>query len=218
MADINLEVEKRSKGGRATRNKLHKEGRIPGVMYGKEVDSMSLSVDAVDMEKILKKFGSSKIINLNLKGEAEGGHKVMVRDVQNDPIRGEISHVDFQKVSMKDKVKTTARIVLEGEPELTGDITVQQQLRLVDIECLPSEIPEDIKVDISNLGEGDVIHVTDLRLPDGVKVTSDPTTVVASATYLNTNEPETTPEEVEESTEEKDTTEEEEVKENQEEG
>lgn len=196
MADIDLYAEKRTKEGRHTRNQLAKEGRIPGVMYGREVGSMALAVDAAELKKILKNFGTSSLINLKFKDEKKNNnYKVMVRDLQHDPVRNEIMHVDFQKISMADKIKTSAKIKLTGKPDLPSGMTVQQQ-RTVEIECLPSKIPGEITVDISDINEGEVLHVGDLQPPEGVKITTDPGTVIASAAYLKTIEPEETPEEI----------------------
>ncbi|MBM7855211.1 large subunit ribosomal protein L25 [Desulfohalotomaculum tongense] len=203
MADINLEVEERSKGGRHTRNQLARRGQIPGVVYGREIGSMSLAVDAGEIKKIIKNFGTSKLIDLRIKGDDKNTHRVMIRDLQHDPLRNEITHVDFQKVSMADKIKTTAKIKLVGKPDLPGGVTVQHQLWTVDIECLPAAIPESITVDISSLKEGEAVHVADLDLPEGVKVTTDPGAVVALAAYTRPAEPETVSKEAEEAAENK---------------
>lgn len=199
MGDIKLEVENRSGRGRHTRNQLAKNGKIPGVVYGKEMGSMAVAVDSGEIQKIVRNFGTSKLIDLDVKGNNDEKIKVMVKDLQYDPLRRDVTHVDFQKINMEDEIKTSVRVKLLGDPVGVQEGGVlQQQLRTVEIECLPGDIPESITADISSLRLGSSLQVTDLNLPQGVRIAIDPDTVVASVTVPRVAAEEVEPEEAKE--------------------
>ncbi|MEG6617170.1 50S ribosomal protein L25 [Peptococcaceae bacterium 1198_IL3148] len=209
MTEINLEVDNRPEKGKHARNILAKEGKIPGVVYGKELGNMSIAVDLSDIKKIVRDFGTSKIIDLRVKGSKGGDNQtVMVKDIQYDPVRRELIHVDFQKIDMAHKVKTNVRVKLVGKPVgANRGGALQQQMRTVEVECLPAAIPESITVDVSALELGESLHVFDLSLPEGVKVTSDPDALLAVVAIprASVTEPEVTPAEVKEATVDKET-------------
>ncbi len=191
MVDIKLEASSRSERGRHARNLLAQQGRIPGVVYGKEMGSMSIAVDLKDIQRIVKNFGTGKIIDLRLKDGKGDGMKVLLKDVQYDPVRKELTHVDLQSVKMTEKIKTNVKIKFVGKPigAQQGGV-LQRQLDALEIECLPADIPDQIVVDVSDLNVGQSIHVKDLSLPKGVKTTTDPEAVVASVTMMRTAEAE----------------------------
>ncbi|WP_051688246.1 50S ribosomal protein L25/general stress protein Ctc [Desulfofalx alkaliphila] len=196
MEDIKLQVENRVGKGRHARNLLAKKGKIPGVIYGKEMGSMSVAVDALELEKIVNNFGTGRLVNLKFK-DAEGESlQVMVKDLQQHPIRREVTHVDFQKINLHDKVKTTTRIRLVGEAEgVKKGGTVQQQLWNVEIECLPTAIPDNITVDVSALDLGESLYVSDLPATGGVEIATDPETLIATVVLPRAAEPEAVAEE-----------------------
>jgi large subunit ribosomal protein L25 len=201
MAKVNLEVDNRSDKGKHVRNVLAKEGKIPGVVYGKELGNMSVSVDIGEIKKIVKEFGTSKIIDLRVKGNDAGNQKVMLKDLQYDPVRQELIHVDFQKVDMTHKIKTNVRIKLLGKPAgVNQGGVLQQQITTIEVECLPSAIPESITVDVSALELGESVYISDLVLPEGVDTTSDPGALVAvmAIPRASVTEPEVEPEDVKE--------------------
>ena len=189
MVDINLEAENRNERGRHARNVLARQGRIPAVVYGKETGNMSIAVDSKEIQKIVRNFGTGKIIDLRLKGADSGGMKVLLKDIQYDPVRKELAHVDFQSIKMTEKIKTGVPIKFVGQPVgVQRGGTLQKQLRALEIECLPTAIPDVITADVSDLDIGESIHVDDLTLPEGVQVVNDPAAVVAAVTVLRSIE------------------------------
>lgn len=181
MTQNNLEVHIRESRGKGYRNKIHDEGLIPAVVYGKAVGNIPVEVDARELEKILQS-GRNTLVNLKVTGNGGGSpYKVIVKEVQTDPLRHRILHADFQQISMHDRIDTTVPVHLVGESEgvAAGGI-LQQLVREVEISCLPTEIPESLTVNIAGMKTGDSLTVADLLMPAGVQLRTDPGTVVAS--------------------------------------
>ncbi|MGF7184171.1 large subunit ribosomal protein L25 [Desulfitispora alkaliphila] len=176
-----IEAEKRTKSGKGEARRLRAAGQLPGVLYGKEVDNIKLSVKIKDLEKLLHTGGEGGLISLKLAGDKD--YHVMIRDVQNHPL-GKYTHVDFYQVSLKDKLITEVPIYLTGEPEgLKGGGILQQPLRAIEVECLPTNIPEKIEVDVSELEMGDSISVKEIQPPEGVEVMTDSEETIAVLAY-----------------------------------
>lgn len=157
--------------------------KIPAVVYCKAIGNIPVEVNVREVEEILtSETGRNTLINLEINGQGqERESKVLIKEVQYDPIRHELIHVDFQQISLTECITTTVPVELTGEPAgvVQGGI-LQQQLRELEISCLPAEIPEAITVDISGLGLGESPYVRDLPVPAGVKVLSDAEGVVAT--------------------------------------
>ena len=176
--DVNLTAEIRQRKGRRSRNLLVSGGKIPAVVYGKGIDSMAVAVDAREVTKILQKFGTSQLLDLKVN---DNQYKVMIKDLQHHPLSQQLMHMDFLKVDLNVQIKTNVPIRLVGEPQgIKEGGTLQQQLREVEVECLPNNMPEAIEVDISHLAVGEGIHVSDLPALTGVEIISTPDTVIAS--------------------------------------
>lgn len=189
MVDINLEAENRHERGKHARNVLARKGRIPAVVYGKETGNMSIAVDSKEIQKIVRNFGTGKIIDLKLKDADSSGMKVLLKDIQYDPVRRELAHVDFQSIKMNEKIKTSIPIKFVGQPVgVQQGGTLQKQLRSLEIECLPTAIPDQIIVDVSSLNIGESIYVDDLTLPEGVKAVNDPAAVIAAVALVRSVE------------------------------
>lgn len=194
--DIQLEAQPRLEHAKSHRRQLREKGMIPAVMYGRNTGTMSIAVDAKELKNILEKVGPNTLIDMRIKGGDETRFKVLVKSLQRDPVRqGELLHADFQQVSLQERIRTTVRIRLTGQPpgvEAGGILT--QLVRRVEVECLPAEIPEAITVDISGLDVGEQITVAGLDLPPGVKVLEDRsvplvTIVPAAAAPVELKEP-----------------------------
>ncbi len=166
-----LAAQVRLKKNKSYKRKMREKGFIPAVIYGKSIDSIAVSVNTNELRKILVEAGSNALIQMSVEqnGETEN-HQVLVKSVQHDPVRRNIIHVDFHQVSLVDKVNANVPIQLTGEAAgvSKGGVMVCQ-MRGVDVECLASNIPEVITVDVSSLEIGDVITLADLTLPPGVK-------------------------------------------------
>lgn len=153
-------------------NALRKEGLLPAVLFGAGIPSQPLTLNKIEFEKVFTEAGESRLIDLHIDQKETG--KVLVSDVQYDPVSDAALHVDLQKVKMKEKVTATISIEIEGESPVvkSGEGMLLTLLDEVEVECLPTDLPPAIKVDVSNLAEVDQgIVVKDLPLDwDKVKV------------------------------------------------
>ncbi len=165
MNRYSIEVEKRDKTGKGVARRLRKNGLIPGVVYGKNRDSQALIVNPLDLKG---KVHSNAIIDLTIDGEEE---TVMIKDFQKDVIKDKLIHVDFQQISMDETISITVPIKLIGDaPGVREGGVLQQLMREVDIEVLPTNIPDEIELDISELTLSDSLEVGDLEVPEEVKL------------------------------------------------
>jgi large subunit ribosomal protein L25 len=165
---------KREKTG--SLNALRKQGQIPAILYGKGLDPVKLAVDYSEAQKHVHSNG---FVDLNVAGKT---HRVMVRDIQKDPIQSSILHIDFLKVEMNEPLHVEVPVHLTGEAAgvKSGGI-LEQHLRLVEVKALPSDIPESIDVDVSHLQVGDSLLLKDIKMPDGVELLHfEPETTVAT--------------------------------------
>ena len=174
MERIDLEVEIRDVSGKGPARQIRRSGRIPAVLNGRG-KSISLVVDPSLLLQVMhSESGENALINLKMKkGDGkESTVTAILRDFQKDPVTGELLHADLFEVSMTKEIRVRAHLVMEGEAPgvKTERGVLQHNLRDLEIECLPSAIPDHIVVDISKLGVGESIHVRDLLVPEGVKV------------------------------------------------
>lgn len=165
MEDIKLIAERRDGVGKGVARKLRAGGKIPGVIYGPETESLPVTVNSKELAALLRaQGGAGKLIALNLNDEPVP-RKVIIRELQRDPVSGDFEHVYLYQVSMKKKLNLTVRIHLNGVPEgvKLGGI-LQHILRELEIACLPDNIPDKVELDVSSLDIGDSIHVKDIQL------------------------------------------------------
>ncbi len=162
-----LNVESRQGGGKSVAGRLRRDGKIPAVIYG-HTSPTAIAVDAREFRNAFKRITENTIVELHM---PEGVHEVLVKDYQRDNLTGQILHVDFYEFEKGKALRTRVPIRLTGNPVgvKEGGI-LESQLRELDVECLPKDLPEEIVLDISELALDRAIHVRDLTLPPGVKV------------------------------------------------
>jgi len=177
--NVILKAKKReSKIGKGALNKMRKAGILPGVVYGANIGSFPITVEKNELLGILSKHGSNVIISLDLEGKTI---PAMVKEIQHHPVTGMYWHVDLHQISLNRKVRTEVPVVFTGEPQgVKKGGVIQYGDTTVEIECLPADIPENISVDISELGIGEKITVADLTAVDKVEILSDPETIVVT--------------------------------------
>ncbi|MDR3574734.1 MAG: 50S ribosomal protein L25 [Anaerolineaceae bacterium] len=152
---------------------LRREGKLPAVMYGHHIDSTPITLDLRDATLILSRLTSSSLVTIELDGKE---HAALIREKQRDFIRGMLKHVDFQILSLTEKLRTTVSIELTGLAPAIKDFNgvVVTGINQVEVECLPQDLPERIIVDVSHLSKiGDGIHVRDIKLSDKVTILED---------------------------------------------
>ena len=181
-----LTVEYRKGTGKGTTRKLRSTGKIPGVCYGGQGEPMPLSIDPSLLIKALDpiKKGNT-VINLTVQNApAElGEFTVMVRDVQKDPVRGQLTHADFIRVALDKDVHAVIPVILTGKAQGVKDGGIlHHNIRNLEIACTPDKIPAKIELDVAALGMGDAIHVSDLKLGEGIRALADADSTVCSGT------------------------------------
>lgn len=179
MTDVSLQVHYREKRGKAYRRELFRQDMVPGVVYGKAVGAVPVQVGIKPLKNVLAK-AKGGVVDLTVQGPAEdesNSYKVLVKDIQVDPIKQIFMNIDFHQISMEELVSTTVAISFVGEVELG---IVQYGIRELQISCLPDNIPGSITVNIDGMEIGSTIAVQDLTLPEDVTPLDDPKTVVVT--------------------------------------
>ena len=179
MATVNLSATARTDRGKGAARKLRSSGQVPAVIYGSARDAQSLAINEKDLDRLLGTIAAeSTVIELGV----DGGRptKTLIREIQRHPFKRQILHVDFQELVAGEKVTVNIPLVLVGTPESVraGDAIMDQVLRELEIEVDPSNIPNHIDVDVSGLELGHSLHVSDVKLPEGVTVMDDPETTI----------------------------------------
>ncbi len=176
MEQINLTAAQRPLTGKGAAGRLRRSGMVPAVLYGSSIDgAFSLALNNKELEKVLHTgAGGNALITLSVEGDAKE-RMVMFKEVARDPFKGTINHVDFIEVVLGTKLTVDVPIHITGKSVGVSEGGVlQQETRTVNVECLPSKIPNSIDVDVTGLGIGESLHVRDLKLGEGFTVTDDP--------------------------------------------
>lgn len=177
-AQVTAEV--RSRLGSRANKRLRDAGRLPGVVYGHKQAVVPVVLPRKEVVNHLNK--GTHVFSLALDGKQEN---VLVKEVQYDHLGVEVIHVDFARVNLDERVTVTVPIELKGEPvgEKEGGV-LQQVLNEIEVECLVTEIPNAITVDVSGLKIDDAIHVKDLKFPGGVKPLQDEDALVVQVRMI----------------------------------
>ena len=179
MATVSFNASARDVVGKGAARTLRSKGQVPAVIYGHGRDPQPLSLNARDLDKLLGHIqAESTVIEVTVGGQTA---KTLIREIQRHPIKRQILHVDFQALVAGEKVTVSIPIVLTGIPEgvrLEGGV-LDQTLREIEIEVDPSNIPDHVEYDVTNMVIGGSVHISDLKVPEGVEVLDDPETSVA---------------------------------------
>jgi len=182
-----IQAEKRPVVGKQVRA-LRRDGKLPAVIYGYGINPISIVLDARSASKTLARATSSSLVTIELDGKQ---YPTLVREKQLDFIRNELIHVDFLAVSMTEKITASVGIQLEGAAPAVKDFNaiIVNNLTELEVECLPSDLPERFVVDISGLAEiGDGVYVKDVIAPANVEILSDPEEMIVVATAMAAEE------------------------------
>jgi len=187
-----LTVQTRTQVGRNAIKKIRKEGLIPGVIYGVGQEPINLEVNGRQLSTVLAHASSENIL-LELEivdGDNKRNSLAMIQEVQHHPIQRQILHVDFHAVSATEKITAEVPIETIGEPVgvKTNGGLLEHNLRDLEVECLPADLPERIEVDVTNLDINQSIHVKDLKLPAGVEAVTDADLTVVAVSAARVDE------------------------------
>lgn len=162
-----IKIEKRDVVNSRTSKKLRHRGYLPGNVYGKGIESMSIIVKEDELKKSLFEFGKNNLFNLVLEGKIIS--TVIIKDIQNSPVKGVPIHVDFQQISLTEDINAEVNIRIIGKESIElKKLFLIRQIDSVPVKGLPQNIPDEIEIDISNLNAGDSINVGNIKFPKGI--------------------------------------------------
>jgi large subunit ribosomal protein L25 len=188
MDSIKLNASKREISGKQVKQ-LRTKGLVPAVVYGHGVESRNVAVDYRQMEKALNDAGESTLIDLNVDGEAPV--KVLIHEVQYEPLIGSLTHVDFRQVKMDEKITTEIPIRFVGEAPAVKNLggTLVRNIETLTVSCLPGDLVHEFEVSLDNLANiDDNITVADIKPPKGVEIEDEPEQIIAIVTGVVSEE------------------------------
>lgn len=192
MVDTFVNCTLRNDIGSNACNRIRNAGHIPGVIYGHNFQNYPLDFDLKHLKSVIRDHGENAVVNVEINGST---YPAMIKEVQRNPVTGNIMHIDLQQLVLTEKIHTAVPILFSGKGMLNNGTILQQQIQKVDIECYPDAVPKNITVDVSNLSIGDVLKVSDVEFGEEISILNDVNEIVASLTYAKE-------EKVEEETEE----------------
>lgn len=177
MKEVILEVESRETGSKSMLSNFRRAGKVPAVFYGKDIKPETIAVDSKAFMSIIEANGANVVISLNF---ASGKKAAIVKKLQRDILTQDPMHIDFQAISLKDKIDVMVPVHLEGVSDGVKNFggTMEFIVREVEVECLPTNIPQKISLDVTPLGLGQGITVADLPKIDGVVYKQEPSTLI----------------------------------------
>jgi large subunit ribosomal protein L25 len=184
MEEIFLDAEPRQEIGKSKVKDLRKDGFIPAVVYSDGKESLPIKVSHKQLLQLIHQHRlESAVINLRVKDDKkQKARSCLIKEIQYDPVNDDIVHVDFNQISLTKAIKINVPVVAKGEPigvKQEGG-SVEHILWEIEVECLPTDIPKEIEVDVSQLKIGDAIHIKDITFPANVKVVNNPEAIVLS--------------------------------------
>jgi len=181
MNELELKATKRDVIGKKVKV-LRREGYLPAIIYGRGVESIPITLNRKEADKILAKTTSSQLLVIEVDGKQ---HTTLVRDRQRHPVTSDILHIDFLEVSMTEKLRTMVDVILTGESPAVKELgaILVTGVEAIEIECLPTDLPENFVIDISSLEDfGDAVYVRDIKIGDAIEVLTDLDELVAVST------------------------------------
>ena len=176
-----LQAEPRQADDASARS-LRQSGYVPAVVYGGHQDNQTIKIKKLNLSKVYEQAGEASLVDLEIGSQAPV--KVLIKDIQNDPIKGDIIHADLYQVNMNEPIEVELPFKFIGEPKAVKDLggTLIKSMESVRIKCLPGDLVDDVEVDLGVLNEfGDAIKVGDLKLPENITIIDQLTETIASA-------------------------------------
>ena len=198
-----LAAVKRGETGKGAARSIRRAGRIPAVVYGRDLDAMSLTVDSHEALKLFQSISTDNtIISLAIEGEEE--MDILVREIQSHPFRTELIHIDFYQIQRGVALEVDIPVVLIGTAEgvRTGDGIMDQTIHEIRVRCIPSLIPTSFEVEVTQLEVGDSLHVSDITIGEDIELITDVEQTICSVALPKVVEVEEPEEELEEELEE----------------
>lgn len=178
-----IKGERREEFGKGSARRLRRDGKIPGVLYEKGIDNVHFAVDRIEMTAVVRNDGTNAIVELELDGEKL---LAMVKHIDQNVLTLEIDHIDLFGIKRGEKVTVEVPVVTEGEA--APDAVVLQEADVVEIEIDALSIPDELTISIEGKEIGDTLYASDLQLPAGAELISDPETLIVNVTYQEVDE------------------------------
>ncbi|HZP45148.1 MAG TPA: 50S ribosomal protein L25 [Candidatus Binataceae bacterium] len=170
METIDLACEKRPTSPKGVVNRLRRQGRVPGIIYGNHREAIPVAVAALDLRKRVDSAAHQRLIRISSEAPELAGKHVIVKELQRTPVDGDILHIDFYEVDLAKPLRVSVQLRFVGRAAGIVDGGILQPLeREIEVECLPLEIPEAIEVDVTPLNVHDVMHVSALKFAGNIK-------------------------------------------------
>jgi large subunit ribosomal protein L25 len=183
MERVSLSAATRAAVGKNAVKKVRKDGLVPAVLYGQGREPLPLAVGRKDLLDVITTGGRNVLIDLRIarNGDEEAA-TVMLSEIQRDPIRREILHVDLHQIDLTETLEARVLVALAGTPEgvASGGGILEQHLREVVVRCLPTQIPDRLTANVAGLRIGDSLHVRDLPVGAGIEIVTPPEEVIAA--------------------------------------
>jgi len=182
MSKITLNVDKREETGKGPARRLRAEGKVPAIFYGKKTEPIRIAVGSHDFKKAVDQAGTNPLFDLQIREDAKvSTRRALLKDRQIRPWDGTLVHLDFFEVFMDESIEVTVPLEFEGKPiGLDKGGVFHVASRELAISCLPDDIPDVIKVDVSGLDIGNSLHVGEITLPKGILALEDPGVALAT--------------------------------------
>lgn len=176
----NLTGQIRQERGKGPNRRIRRKGGLPGVIYGQK-DNVSFITNPIELNRILDKSGINSLIDLAIEGDSVPKRTVLLKEAQMHPYRDQWLHADFFEINLEEKLKVNVPIRLVGHsPAEKLGALVEHYVHEIEIKCLPGEIPEFVEVDMTKVQMDQVVHISDVPVPDTAEVLDDPKTAVVS--------------------------------------
>lgn len=184
MEKVILNAEIREELGKSKVKELRKAEVIPGIVYKDGKECVNLKVKSRDLLNVLHTAaGENVLITLKVKGDKKKAERAcLIKELQRHPVKENILHIDLNEISLTEKIKVKVPVHSHGEPEgvVKDEGVLEHVLWEVEVECLPTDIPEKIEVEVAPMKIGDTIYVKDLTVPPAIKILNDPELTVLS--------------------------------------
>jgi large subunit ribosomal protein L25 len=181
---VKLKANKRTVAGRNAIKKIKRQGMVPGIIYGSRLQPVTLQVDSRELTNVLAHASSEHVlVELEIvDGNQSTSRLALIQEIQHHPLKRQLLHVDFQAVSATEKI--TSEVPIEAVGEALGVRTfgglLEYSLRTLEVECFPQDLPDVVRLDVTNLNIGESLHVRDIPLPLGVEPITDGDLTVVS--------------------------------------
>jgi len=195
-----LKAQTRKSTGKGVARSLRRDGELPAVLYGSDIESIPLSIKIKDIEQLFKKINYAQaLLNLVVENDQSFEKTVMIKEIQTEPLSQSFLHMDLYEINMDRKLTVTIPIVTTGVAKGIENGGILQIIRReLDVNCLPSAIPEQITIDISDLDVGESIHVDELEIEGDVEIPFDVNFTILTVVHPKVVEEEVEEEELEE--------------------